>query len=292
MNAQFRSRDDFAAPIAANYAVAGLAGRLLLDCGNTRLKWCWQIVDSRAAVRQEWRGVRTHGEAQWLQGWAEELRACQQCTREQFGATAVMAALGCLVASADCQAEIEAVLADVGLATTWLRASPCAGGVVNGYQQAERLGPDRWAALIGAYATYPQQACLVVTAGTATTVDVLSADGVFHGGLILPGWRLMLESLQRGTARLPLSDGQFAAFPQGTLDAIATGCIDAQCGAIERMYQRLCQAGQAEQRPVCVLNGGNADVLGQHLTMAWELADNLVLKGLAALLVPDNKDAE
>lgn len=292
MNPVFRSRQEFTARVAADYTIPGLAGRLLLDCGNTRLKWCWQIVDGDGAVCQQMHGVRSHGNAEWLAGWAEELRACQQRTREVRGETAVMASLGCLVASADCQAQIEAVLAELGLAVEWLRASPCAGGVVNGYQQVERLGPDRWAALIGAHAAYPAQDCLVVTAGTATTVDVLSAEGVFQGGLILPGWRLMLESLQRGTARLPLSDGQFAAFPQGTLDAIATGCIDAQCGAIERMYQRLGQAAQAKQSPVCVLNGGNADVLGPHLTMAWELADNLVLKGLAALLIPDDKDAE
>ena len=77
---------------------------------------------------------------------------------------------------------------------------------------------------------------MVVVCGTATTIDFLSADGVFKGGMIMPGVGLMLRSLHEGTAALPDQGGEFFAYPTQTVDAIASGCQHAQAGAIERLF--------------------------------------------------------
>ncbi|NTV09863.1 MAG: type III pantothenate kinase, partial [Zoogloea sp.] len=122
-------------------------------------------------------------------------------------------------------------------------------------------------------------ACLVVTAGTATTVDVLDAQGLFRGGLILPGLELMRRSLAGNTAQLPFADGHFADFPQNTADAIFSGCLHAQAGAVERMFARI--AGEPGAQ--CLLNGGAAAELAAVLDIPFRPADNLVLDGLVRL---------
>ena len=81
--------------------------------------------------------------------------------------------------------------------------------------------------------------CLVVCAGTATTIDRLDADGRFVGGVILPGFDLMRSALAGNTAQLPLAEGELRAVPTNTMDAIISGCLNAQLGAIERLFAPL-----------------------------------------------------
>ncbi|HEY4372689.1 MAG TPA: type III pantothenate kinase, partial [Burkholderiales bacterium] len=93
--------------------------------------------------------------------------------------------------------------------THWVVSSPAQCGVTNGYRNPAQLGTDRWAALIGARALLPDQAVLVVVCGTATTIDLLTPEGHFPGGNILPGMGLMLRSLHVATAALPDADGDY-----------------------------------------------------------------------------------
>jgi type III pantothenate kinase len=147
-------------------------------------------------------------------------------------------------------------------------------GVKNNYAVPAQLGCDRWAALIGAWHRI-EAACLVVSSGTATTVDALSDEGEFLGGLILPGIALMQRSLASATAQLPSCEGRYAAFPLNTDDAILSGAIQAACGAIQRQHALLGVAGA----PV-LLGGGGASVLSSHLDLSVQRVDNLVLQGL------------
>ncbi len=118
---------------------------------------------------------------------------------------------------------------------------------------------------------------MVVVCGTATTIDFLTADGVFKGGMIMPGVGLMLRSLHEGTAALPDQGGEFFAYPTQTVDAIASGCQHAQAGAIERLY-----AIEQKHTPdtVCLLSGGAAGAVAPRLSIPFQLQDNLVLEGL------------
>jgi type III pantothenate kinase len=227
---------------------------LCLDCGNTRLKW----------------GLRDGT------GWAGQ----GALALAQLDSLAVRAerVVACNVAGERAAAAIESLAARLGAPLQWVRAQATRGGVVNGYEHPEQLGADRWAALIGARALHAGPA-LVVMSGTATTVDVLAADGVFPGGLILPGLALMRDSLARGTADLPTTAGDFRPLPRNTFDAMASGCLNATLGAIERMFRAIADRPGA----LCLLSGGAAPTLAPHLALPHRVVDNLVLEGLASL---------
>lgn len=158
----------------------------------------------------------------------------------------------------------------------WVRGEAERCGVRSRYERPEQLGPDRWAALIAARALQPGP-CLVVNAGTATTVDALSPDGEFLGGLILPGIELMRFVLHEHTGRLPMQEGQFRELPRNTLDAIESGCRQAQAGAVERMFRATGGAG------VCLVSGGGGQALIERLSVPSRYVENLVLEGLACI---------
>ena len=235
---------------------------LLLDAGNSRLKWT--CAAPRAVPRAE---------------------TCEYDAIDALAAAlpaGVTRALGCNVAGPEVAARLAAALAPIDI--EWLRPTAELAGVRNGYRNPAQLGADRWAALIGARARCAG-AAIVVMAGTAMTVDALTAQGAFLGGIIVPGFRLMRESLLRGTADLGLPDGDVNAFPQSTGEAIVNGALRALSGAIREMADRL--AGASGQLPTILLSGGDAARLQPELT--WALAgsvvhvDNLVLEGLAQL---------
>lgn len=147
-------------------------------------------------------------------------------------------------------------------------------GVRNGYAEPSQLGSDRWAALIAAWHQVGA-ACLVVVCGTATTIDALTGDGEFIGGLILPGIELMQRSLIVATAQLQSGTGDYASFPRNTGDALRSGAIQASCGAIQRQHALL-----GNVAATVLLSGGAASVLLPHLNLPVQMVDNLVLQGL------------
>lgn len=159
----------------------------------------------------------------------------------------------------------------------WLHGESARCGVTSAYDHPEQLGPDRWAALVAARGLHSGP-CLVINSGTATTIDVLSAGGVFEGGLILPGVELMRFVLHEHTGRLPLQPGHYLAAPRNTLDAIETGCWHAQAGAVERMARTM------PPGTLCIVSGGAGRVLADKLHgVEYRYVDNLVLEGLARI---------
>ena len=156
----------------------------------------------------------------------------------------------------------------------WLRGEPARCGVRSRYDDPGQLGPDRWAALVAARALHDGD-CVVVNAGTATTVDLLSAEGDFLGGVILPGVDLMRFVLHEHTGKLPIQEGRFRVTPTSTLDAIETGCRHAQAGAVERMVR------SAAPGALCLVSGGAGPALIEQLDIPTRYVENLVLEGLA-----------
>lgn len=233
---------------------------LAIDCGNTRLKW--GVHDGAAWLAQ---GPLDYAD---LSGLAGLLRSQPRAGR------AVVAN----VAGARVGELVGAALAELQIAALWVRGRAEQCGVRNLYDDPEQLGADRWAALIGARELHPAP-CLVVCAGTATTADVLDADGNFQGGLILPGVDLMRQALARNTAQLPLAEGKFAGLPRNTADAIASGCLQAQAGAVERMFAQVA----ANPGALCLVSGGAAAQFHDLLRIPKRQVDNLVLEGLARI---------
>jgi type III pantothenate kinase len=230
---------------------------IAIDAGNTRIKWGW--YDGA-----EWvdKGVLATADAAWLKDAAAEWPARARIVI-------------CNVAGPVVAERISALLTGRYADIVWLHASAAACGVHNAYERPEQLGADRWAALIGAHAEVAA-ACLVVCAGTATTVDLLAAGGKFQGGLILPGFDLMRAALAGNTAQLPFAEGEFRNMPRNTMDAIVSGCLHAQAGAIERLFATI--AG--EPGAVCLLTGGASFRLAPYLNIPLQMEDNLILDGL------------
>lgn len=235
---------------------------LLIDAGNTRIKW--RVIPAPGEERID-EGVCVH------QGIAQ----LQTAFDTHPGLERV---LGTNVAGPGTASRIEALARPHGLVPEWLTPVAECCGVHNHYEDPSRLGADRWAALIGARRMHPH-ACLVVTAGTATTVDLLDAGGGFQGGLILPGMDLMLRSLATQTAQLPLAAGHYRPTPRCTADAIHSGCLLAQVGAVERMFRQIAADAQA----LCLLGGGAADKFAELLDLPLRRVDNLVLLGLETI---------
>jgi type III pantothenate kinase len=163
-----------------------------------------------------------------------------------------------------------------------LRASESSAGVRNGYREPTQLGSDRWASLIGAHAAWPDEHLLIVTLGTATTVEALRGDGQYLGGLIAPGPALMLQSLAQGTAQLPTLEATMPpggqAFARSTAEAILRGCAASQAGLVERSHAQLESELGATVR--CVLSGGARHSLAHALTLPFTEHDQLVTAGL------------
>ena len=238
---------------------------LAIDAGNTRIKW----------------GVR-EGD-----GWAERGAHPTREVATIGEALAPWRSAECVVIANVAGEHVASTLASaLGSAATprWVvgRAEQC--GVRSSYADPAQLGPDRWAALIAAHHLHGG-ACVVVNAGTTMTVDALSSDAIFLGGLIVPGYELMRGSLERNTARLGLREGTFSFFPDNTGDAIASGALNALAGAIERICRQLADTG--EDDPFVVLSGGDAALLEPRLNARVEVVDNLVLEGLARIGASD-----
>ncbi len=235
---------------------------LAIDAGNSRIKW--GIADDGGWLRRAW--IAT-AEADSLGNEWKDLPAPGRIVIANVAGERVRAALTRALAGYPC-------------APLWVRGRDQQCGVKSGYADPAQLGADRWAGLIAARKLYGNtgRACVVVNAGTTMTVDALSAEGVFLGGVIVPGIDLMRASLDTGTAQLRLGQGAFYYFPDNTADAIMSGAINALTGAIERMRGYMEETGQGS--PLVVLSGGTAALIQPQLNTDVEWVDNLVLEGL------------
>ncbi|HEY5761665.1 MAG TPA: type III pantothenate kinase [Rhodocyclaceae bacterium] len=234
------------------------------DLGNSRLKWGVGRLDGDTP--------------EWVAHGALDYAALDQLPGRLVAAGAAGEVLAACVAAPEREQALSAALAATGFAVRYFSAAADCCGVRNGYARPTQLGVDRWAALIGSWRRLRAPG-LIVCAGTATTIDALDVVGgeaCFRGGVIVPGLALMTTALADGTARLPHAQGRYAVLPDNTDDAIATGIIEAQIGAIERLRRRLPPSTR------CLVTGGHAATLMPHIAAPAEVVDTLVLEGLLA----------
>lgn len=275
---------------------------LLVDIGNSRIKW--RIVSDRAgrddhdatgpsATRAKPSptvvddGVVALADIGTLAGRWQGRAA--PAPRAAFVSNVAAASVGEALGTA-----IAASWPDVIVHVVQPSTRQC--GVVNGYDEPSRLGPDRWLALLAAHALDPARSALVCNFGTATTIDLLEAarpgaapQATFVGGLILPGLDTMRESLVDRTARLPLADGDVVPFATRTADAIASGVMAAQVGAVEHAWRdalarRASAGGDTTETLVCLVAGGGGASIAPWLVargVPAKVVEDLVLQGLA-----------
>ncbi len=236
---------------------------LLLDCGNSRIKWQWRRAGS---VQQQ--GI-------WSDGLV--LPAAWSTMRP-----AVI--WGSSVRAVADQKVIEQTLHRIwDVPIVWATSTAQLAGVVNGYERPELLGVDRWLTLLACHARFADP-CVIIDAGTAVTVDFLGMQGCHAGGYIVPGMTLMHGSLCRGTARLrePWETPQNIQPARQTKDAINRGLLLLMAGLMHEVRQQALDLwpGKTVQ---WVLTGGGISMLNlvlDQLPGGVHTVPDLVLDGL------------
>lgn len=238
---------------------------LLLDGGNSQLKWAWVENGTFSEVgRAPYRDLTQLGE-EWLQFADDDVKI-----------------VGCAVCGSVKKAMVEEQLTHP---VEWLSSMPQALGIRNHYRRPEEHGSDRWFNALGSR-RFTQNACVVVSCGTAVTTDALTEDNHYLGGTIMPGFHLMKEAMALKTANLNRPIGKVYPFPTTTPNAIASGMMDAVCGALMMMHGRL-KDKTGEGKPVdIIITGGGAARVVQALPESFvhdnqvKIVDNLVIHGL------------
>ncbi len=249
---------------------------LLIDAGNTRLKWgilAASVIQDTGHLFQA--DLADQGIATLTTRIPRDVE--QVFVSNVAGPTFATRLAGVL--SAHCECEVR-----------FARTVPEALGLHNGYGDVRQMGVDRWVAMVGAWREW-RRALIVVDAGTAVTIDAVGSDGQHLGGQIIPGVGLMAKALGTATSDIPVvepadqSTGRsIDMFGDSTEAGVANGAVNAVVGAVERAISVLRESGH---EPVTVLTGGDALAILRSLAETPEYRPNLVLDGLAALLDHD-----
>jgi len=273
-------------------AQPGAPQLLLIDCGNSRLKW------ARCALPYRRGQPLTDAGAVDLQPRRRAERVLRALLRASAAGTRLQV---CNVAGRGWERLIAGVARQTGLpAPDFVRTAAAAAGVRNGYAEPWRLGVDRWVALIGARHAYPRSALCIVAVGSAMTIDLLDANGRHRGGSIIPGPSMMIRALllqtagirrraqlsgpgavQRAVAASAAVRAGPGLFGRDTRAALLGGATHAGAALIEHA---LAEARRVlRRRPRLLLGGGAAGAVSAVLALPRQRHDDLVLRGLAVL---------
>lgn len=239
---------------------------LLVDLGNTRMKWVWSDPD-------EWRPA-----ARLREGLSTETLLDEVWSGLVSPSKVVVAS----VASAEALQALQRWIANHWSAHVHVvRSQAELLGVKNGYHRPETLGADRWAALIATRRLVSGAAC-IVDCGTALTMDALASDGSFLGGVIFPGLGVLRTSLVQTASGIPDKSGNGAdCIARSTEDAVAAGTQFGLVGAIERILNEY--RARLGPRMKILLTGNDAPAVLSKLAQPAEEIPDLVLRGLAII---------
>jgi type III pantothenate kinase len=237
--------------------------KLLIDLGNSRLKW--------ATLRD--------GQLQRGGVFAHVDKALAPALHTEWASLPrIDEVLAASVVGAEREQELAHVVRERFQRHVAIPRSPASAlGVRNAYAEPARLGIDRFLGM-AALRAERARALVLVSVGTALTLDALDADGRHHGGLIVAGPQLMREALLANTARVGTFDGVWREMPTSTADGVFAGSLYAAVGAIERFCA--VAARDFGTAPALFLTGGGADDI-EALLPGAERVHDLVLRGLA-----------
>lgn len=240
---------------------------LLLDIGNSRVKWGTldqdELLPGGTAVH-----AGTDLPAILDDAWSKLARPER--------------ALTCNVAGAECAQRLTDWMRSAwDMAPEFILPQHKACGVINAYVEPQRLGADRWAALLAVHAHIPGAAC-IVDCGSAVTIDALAANGEHLGGLILPGLNMMRRALIKDT-HIPdtAGGGQVSLLARDTGNAVNGGVLYALVAAIDRITADV--ARELRGPTTRVISGGDAERVLPLLAGPYRHEPHLVLRGLALL---------
>jgi type III pantothenate kinase len=240
--------------------------RLLIDIGNSRLKWSWQTQNQLGPIDAVAYDIKTLA-AMLPVLWQEE-KPPQQVWVASVAKPTVNSILDQFLAS------------QWGVSADYIHATQSALGVINAYTDPKQLGSDRWASMLAAY-NQEHQCVMIVDCGSAVTIDAIDSEGHHLGGTISPGIRLSNTALNLHTNlhwhenECVLPDKLFAI---STAEAIMTGIGHGIIGLIGHAHQQLIELGH---HPIIYLTGGDAPYISKALHIEHKHVEDLVLVGLA-----------
>lgn len=250
---------------------------LLIDIGNTRIKWTMSSGDTldppQAATHADWDnaecmrafGALPRPDAVWVSNVGGER-------------------IGTIVR--DCSR------ACWGLEPNFAQSTREAAGVRNAYTDVWKLGVDRWLSMIAVYAEYRCAVC-IVSIGTAATFDAVDDGGQHLGGLIIPGPQLMVSSLLENTSGIAVRAASGSTgedlFADNTLGAIQQGAVHAVAALAERMVERV--STRLGHPPQLVFTGGASSNVVPLIRCPHVVRADLVLRGLAILARSEGRSA-
>lgn len=239
---------------------------LEMDCGNSFIKW--RVLDREAVLGSGIADSATELIAVVSDNHDLKITHCRMVSVRSDEETA------CLVA---------VLRAEFSVAVMCASPVRAVAGVTNGYEDFERLGLDRWLAVVGAF-ELSKGACLILDLGTAVTADFVAANGQHLGGFICPGLPLMRDQLRTHTRRIKYDDHSaeqalLSSTPgRTTVEAVERGCLLMLRGFVQTQLQ-LAHEYWGEEFEV-FLTGGDADLVMSALPQA-HLVKDLVFVGLA-----------
>jgi type III pantothenate kinase len=245
---------------------------LFVDIGNTRVKWA-RLVDGRMG--------KQHAAA--TVGWDAGLYARRVIGRGWIRGEGRIVVSS--VAGKQTNQLLVAAARQAGApAPEFVASERSAAGVTTEYLDPWRLGVDRFVGAIGAYHLASGQPVCVVNVGTAMTIDLVDGSGRHHGGAIVPGPALMVESLltqTNGIRRRATGGpgGVTSLFARTTRTAIGQGALYAAAAVIDRAIEEA--RAQLGSRPLVLLTGGGSAAIKPLVRNTSVSLPDLVLHGLA-----------
>ncbi len=237
-----------------------VAATLYLDIGNSACKW--RLVDGQ---------TRRQGSCSRQDHWQAILKQIPETRPDQVH----IASVAGQNANQQLQSDIER---HWQLIPQFYKSTKAGLGVTNAYDEPARLGVDRWLCVLEAYHRYG--ASIVIDCGSAITIDAVAADGRHLGGYIVPGLRLLKDSLLQGTAEVCPAEVPLQRIDLGrdTASAVGNGALcmvaDFICARVVALQQQLTDTC------TCVATGGDLAYILPHLAMTVRQVDGLVLDGL------------
>ena len=235
---------------------------LVMDIGNSRIKWLESGIDGRSSVESE--AYKPAQLAEQLKNW--------------FGANQHLSSvIVCSVATNEVNKRVLEYFEDQNIRTKFISVERTKAGVINAYKDVKRMGVDRWVAMVSADNKYQTAVC-VIDAGTAVTIDVVDDQGHHQGGLIMPGLNLMRESLRTGTANISECSNSSLILANNTADAVSAGCYQLMTAGIPPIIERIEKKFSLKLLPV--ITGGDAEYVIEQTDCGMVLDKWLILDGL------------
>jgi len=241
--------------------------KLLVDIGNTRSKFA---LSEDRSVRSAFTVSNEELSAEVLNSHCSESLVPASAWISSVGPGAVLSLIDSWIT------------VRFKMAATHVSVSGEVCGVTNGYHDLDKLGVDRWVAAIGARQVEDKLDLIIIDAGTALTVDWLSRNNVFEGGIIFPGYELMHRALVGNTAgiesKMQLTE---RIIGKTTSECVNSGISYGLVGAVERIVKEMQK--HIKKQCAVIVTGGGAEALSSMMNIEFRLEPRLVLLGLAQI---------